>query len=377
METRRFVYAQSMYEKMLSDLIRTHSGQNNDHTHLDRANTLDPIYWRHAGIDPLMAATYPLSTKQELVGRLHEGLAYTKKDLTKRMEEQLRQMIANGTKRVISLIDVTPGDIGLTAFEAALELKQKYAEKIDFRIGPQPIFGFKAENHERWKLFCEAAKSSDVLGGLPEKDAEPGRIGFNAHLKKVLELGCKLGKEVHIHVDQANNPSQNETETLIEAVKWIGSPKVAEATGPTVWAIHSISPAGYDERRYKNLLDQQKKYNVGIICCPRAAISMRQLRPILAPTHNCIARLLEAIIWEIPIRLGTDNIGDIFIPTGSNNMIHELIYLADSLRYYVVELLAKIACGVTPNNMDRVHLRQALDEDYAVFKKIQPDFPQN
>jgi len=373
-EKQAYVFEPSSYEMILIDLARKYNGWINAHTHLDRADTLEAKFWVHAGIDPLEAATLPLSVKQNLTGELHKGLAYTKESLKERMERQLQQMIANGTKRVVSLIDATP-DIGMVAIEAALGLKRKYRDKIDFKIGPQPIFGFKQEGSERWDMFREAAKISDVLGSLPEKDDSPNRIGYDRHLKLVLQLGIELGKEVHIHVDQANNPSENGTETLVEAVRWLGSPAIADSDEPGVWAVHAISPSCYDEYRFKKLLDNLKKYNIGIICCPRAALSMRQIRPINAPLHNSIARLLEMIKWEIPIRLGTDNIADIFIPTGSNNMLNEAAYLADALRYYMAKLWVKIACGETPNDMDRASISRALYEDSKVFREYCPDFP--
>lgn len=369
-----FVFESSSYETILINLARQYGGWINAHTHMDRADTLDAAFWVHAGIDPLEAATLPLSVKQNLTGELHKGLAYTKESLQARMERQLKQMIANGTKEVVSLIDATP-DIGMIAIKTALALKKKYQGRIDFKIGPQPIFGFKQEKSDRWKLFRDAAEVSDVIGGLPEKDDAPNRIGYDRHLKLVLELGIELNKEVHIHVDQANHPSENGTETLIDAVRWLGSPKVNDSSDPGVWAVHAISPSCYDEYRFKKLLDNLKRHNIGIICCPRAALSMRQLRPIQAPLHNSIARLLEMIKWEIPVRLGSDNIADIFIPSGSNNMLSEVGYLTDSLRYYLTKLWAKVACGETPNDMDRACIARALYEDGKVFREYCPDFP--
>ncbi|NTW22308.1 amidohydrolase family protein [Candidatus Falkowbacteria bacterium] len=374
LEKPAYVFEPSSYEQILIDLARRHGGWINAHTHLDRADTLGANFWVHAGIDPLEAATLPLSVKQNLTGELHKGLAYTKESLKERMEKQLLQMIANGTKEVVSLIDATP-DIGMVAIDTALALKKKYKGQIDFKIGPQPIFGFKQEKSERWDFFKSAAQVSDVLGSLPEKDDAPNKIGYDEHLKLVLKLGIELGKEVHIHVDQANNPSENGTETLVEAVRWLGSPKIKDSTEPGVWAVHAISPSCYDEYRFKKLLDNLKRYNIGIICCPRAALSMRQIRPIEGPLHNSIARLLEMIKWEIPVRLGTDNIADIFIPSGSNNMLNEIGYLSDSLRYYLTKLWVKIACGETPNDMDRASISRALYEDSKVFREYRPDFP--
>jgi len=366
----------SEYEKHLRKLQKEHGGWVNIHTHLDRADTLDPIYWEHAGINPLEAATFPLKVKQNLVGELHKGPAYTKEDLERRINHQLERMILLGTKKVCSLIDATP-DIGLRAIDVALKMKKKFKGRIEFIVGTQPIFGFKnpQANPDRWETFVEASRKADVIGALPEKDDSPTRIGFNEHIKRVIKLGIELGKEVHVHVDQGNDPREKETETLSEAVKWLGSPMVEGCSGPTVWAVHAISPSCYEEKNFKKLLEKMKEANIGVISCPRAGISMRQLRPIQTPTHNCIARLLEMVKFEIPIRIGTDNIADIFVPTGDANMLKEIEYLSDTLRYYIEKLWAKICCDEPLNDMDRELVSRALYQDRKAFQKINPNFP--
>lgn len=354
----------SVYKKQLNDLSKEYSGWENAHTHLDRAATLDPKYWRHVGINPLEAATLPLKVKQNLVGELHKGEAYTPENLEERIGAQLDRMILFSTKKVVSLIDATP-DIGMVAMDVALALKEKYRDRIDFVVGTQPIFGFKnpVENPDRWELFVEASKKADLIGALPEKDDAPDKIGFDAHLKRVIELGIALHKEVHVHVDQGNDPEENETATLVEAVKWLGSPQIPNHDGPTVWAIHVISPSCYDDAKFFKLLEEIKRYGIGIICCPRAAITMRQLRHKQAPIHNSIARILEMVKYEIPIKIGTDNIADIFIPTGDANMLEEIEILSDGLRYYIENLWVKLCCGEMINDMDRELVARALYQE--------------
>lgn len=370
-KNKNFYSVMSPYKKMAYSLIKGCGGWFNAHAHLDRANTLDPKYWVHAGIDPLEAATYPLYLKQNLTGELHKGLAYSENDLIKRMSDQIEQMVACKTRRVDTLIDATP-DIGLIAVNSALRLKEKYKEKIDIRVGTQPIFGFKnpKENPDRWDIFREASIRADFIGGLPEKDASQSRIGFDEHLKMIIELGIELGKEVHVHVDQGNDPRENGTETLIEAVRWLGLPAIPGSDSPTVWAVHVISPSCYGDARYALLLDNLKKYDIGVICCPRAALTMRQLRPFHAPIHNSITRLLEMVKHEIPIRIGTDNVADIFIPTGDGNMLEEINVLADCMRYFNTKLWAKLGCGEPLNDMDRELVSRALYQDRVIFRQI-------
>jgi cytosine/adenosine deaminase-related metal-dependent hydrolase len=373
-----YIDSLSDYGKKLYALGQGYGGWKNAHLHCDRGGTLDSKYWHDASIDPFEAGTYSLAAKQNLTGELHKGPAYEYDDLYKRIRKELLREKMLGTKSATSLIDATP-DVGLVAIKAALQVKQELLGKIEFIIGTQPIFGFKnpALNPDRWNAFREASMIDgvDVLGALPEKDAAPDKIGAKEHIELVLKLGIELNKEVHVHVDQGNDPRENGTEMLIECVNEFGSPKVSDCSMPTVWAVHAISTSCYDEYRFRSLLENLKRHNIGIICCPRAAISMRQLRPLDAPIHNSITRVLEMVRHEIPIRIGTDNIADIFIPTGNGNILDELILASDILRYYVPKLWAKLGCGETLNDMDRDLVSRALYQENKVFRQLYGAFP--
>lgn len=339
------------------------------HCHLDREGTLKRCNDRRISAGEL--ATQALKLKQDAVGELHR-LGYSQKDLEERIRSGLLRRMAMGATSVCSFIDAT-ADIKMTALAAALNVKKELQDKIKLIIGVHPIFGFKES--DRWSFFQEAAEQADIIGGLPEKDDRKDSIGYDAHLKRVLKLGIQLSKEVHIHVDQGNDPREKGTETLIQAVRFIGSPEVkGSGDQPTVWAVHSISPSCYEERKFKQMLEDMKKYNIGLICCPRAALSMRQLRPLNAPVHNSIARILEMIKYKIPIRIGTDNSGDIFVPTGSMSMVAELEILADMLRFYDTMVLAKLGCGVPMNNTDREMVKRTLYLNHKAYKEIEPEF---
>src|SRR5205823_10199605 len=119
-----------------------------------------------------------------------------------------------------------------------------------------------------------------------------------------------LRKSVHIHVDQQNDPGEDGTERVINAARRLGaSPDPIKE--PMIWLVHVISPSTYDEARFEATLAALAELNIGVICCPSAALSMRQLRSIPTPTYNSIARVLEMLVAEIYVRLGSDNICDI------------------------------------------------------------------
>jgi len=371
----------SPYDEILLGNVFELGGFNNGHAHLDRADTLKDHYLRHINTTPLEASSLPLSVKQNLTGDLHRGLAYTEEDLRERISKTVERLISYGTTRVSTCIDATPdiAEDGLLAIRVAQEVKAMFADRIEIRIAPNPIFGFK-EKSGRWEVFLEAAKQSDFLSALPEKDdyaglfSKDGKIGFRGHLRKVIELGCELKKEVHIHLDQANDPCEAGTETLIEGLRWLDQPILPNHQGPTIWVIHMISPSGYSEERFSKLVDSLLEFNLGVIVCPTAAISMRQLRPIDAPMHNSIARIRELIKRKVPILLGSDNICDVFVPQGDGDMLTEIKMAGHSERFAIPYVWAKLGAGIPLNEVDRASVGRSLYEDRKAFGKINPNW---
>jgi len=365
------------FHQLIKSAADKYGGYFVAHSHLDRSYTLDPKYFDHVNKNPLDISSDTLFSKQDVTGDLHRGLAYQREDLKERMEYTLNEMINFGTRRVDSFIDVSSSDdVKLTALEVALELKDEYKDKIDFRVGAYPIFGFKDDDPGRWDLFITAAEMADYLGCLPERDdkrTRPDHIGYDESIKRTLKLAIELEKPVQYHVDQANDPRENGTENLVNAVKWIGSPEIKE-DGPSVYAVHVISPSAYEEERFQELLNKLYEYDIGVISCPTAAVSMRQLRPLETPTHNSIARVWDMVDKGIPVSLGTDNIADVFLPCTTPNMYDQLVCLADSLRFYDSEVLAKIGCGEDLNNTNKTVIRDYLEKDKEVFKEIDENY---
>ncbi len=350
------------FEEEVRKAAASYGGWFNAHAHIDRAHVMEPAFVDYADMDPWEIATYPLPVKQHTTGVLHEGPAYTRESLRDRMGRVLESSIGCGTRRLDSFIDTTADCVGLTALETALELKEKYKGRIDFRVGAYPIFGFKDTEKRRWDIFVEGARLADFIGTLPERDALAEHIGFKEHFRRVLELGNSLGKDVHMHVDQTNLPTESGTETLVEAVRWLRPDRTghAEKREPTVWAVHALSVASYDEERFHRLIEGLKETNVGVVVCPGATLSNKQDRRVQVPMHNSITRVLEFLIEDVAVRLGTDNIEDFFMPAGSPDIFQEIKTAADSLRFYTFNTWAKIACGVRLNEVDKMKVRRAL-----------------
>lgn len=354
-------------------------GFYNAHAHIDRAGTLEPRYLTHVNTTPLDISTATLRAKQDGVGDLERGEAYTEANLRERMRREFERQIAFGTRKIDTCIDATPeiAEDGLLAIRIARELKDEFVGRLEIGIAPHGVFGFK-DDTRRWEIYKEAANEADFLSALPEKDdflhvsSREGKIGFRSHVRRVIELGASLGKRVDLHLDQMNSPHESGTEILLEGLgrnpvdTWLNVPKMPDGS-PGLRAVHFISPSAYAEERFARLLDFLEAHNIGVTVPPSAGISMRQLRPIVAPTHNSIARVLELVKREIPVYLGTDNICDMFVPAGDGDMLTEVKIAAHAVRFYTPSIWAKIACGDSLNNTDRERVGRALYQDKKVF----------
>ena len=69
---------------------------------------------------------------------------------------------------------------------------------------------------------------------------------------------------------------------------------------------------------------------------------------------------LDMVLAGVSVRIGSDNICDIFMPNGDGSVRSEIWVAATALRFYHTMVWAKIACAVPPNEGDKEWIRQAL-----------------
>lgn len=351
------------YEKEIRKFVRQFGGFFNAHAHGDRAFTYKDEYYTHvSGLSVSEIEKLSLTEKQGLVWVLHTGPAFDKECLRTRLTKLLEDSIKFEVTRLDSAIDVTY-NTGLKPFEIAEKIKQEYKEKIDFRIGAYNVAGFKDSAPERFEIFEEAVKRADFIVALAEKDKKPEHIGERQHNVYMLKLGIEYKKPVHFHVGQANLPEDRGAELLFGDMNFVYDINYRLNKYPQNMLVHNISASCYSEENFQKHREQLIKYNLGVICCPSAAISMRQERKFQAPIHNSIARVWDFTLKGIPVYLGTDNINDVFVPSSTSDLYDEALYLSNSLRFYNPRILAKIACGKKLDEFDKGRIRRVVEQD--------------
>ncbi len=307
------------FERMVAD----RGGYASHHGHFDKAFLIN--------VDNLRLGQVDMQKKWDLYRHLKEG--YTHDDLVERIERCLVALLDQGATYCRSMVDAD-SIVGLKAISAAKEVQAKYRDRIDFDIGVQPLEGVVDKTTR--KLFAKACEEADFVGGLPSRD----RPQDEKHLDILFSIAKDLDRPVEVHVDQENNPEENESESLARAaMKW--------GYEGRVFAIHSVSVAAKplnDQRKIAGLFADA---GVGLICCPSAAISMRQLDAV-APLHNSIAPIEVMREAGVDVYLGIDNIADLFMPLVDGDLWFESRLLMEACRMYDLDYVADIASRRLP-----------------------------
>jgi cytosine/creatinine deaminase len=354
--------AETGYHRELRQAIERRGGIFNAHLHIDRSGTYPFVVAQLERDQSSSVSAISLQKKHSLVTMVHQSEMYRADSLYSRIGSLLNGMTQTGTTRADTTVDVTDDGLGLAALEVFLRLKEDFSPELDLRIGAYNPLGFREKDRSRWKLLDEAIRLSDFVISLPERDDKkryPEHIGFEASVERVLERGFESGKEVHIHVDQENHEFEKGSETVLSVLQSL--PMVAAEQ--QVWLIHAISPASYDDARFENLMSSLFENHVGIIVCPSAALSMRQVRKLNGPMRNSIARVLEFAAAGIQVRLGSDNLFDITSPAGTLDLLTEVFVLAHALRFFDIDVLAAFATGQPLSEEERDRVREHLERN--------------
>jgi cytosine deaminase len=351
----------SPYFKELYKEVIQLGGFHNSHLHLCRAGTL--VDTKRA-LEKASDSHLSIAAKHGLIPLIHGSDSFKGNQFQERMDHFLGLMIETGTTRADTLVDVAVSTLGRSTFDKWLEIKSKYAAKIDIQLGAYSPLGFRDDAPESWSLVEETAQHADFIGALPERDDQrmyPDHIGFRESVRRVLDLSNRNGnKPIHMHVDQKNDPAEDALEIVLEEMESLG---MAKSDEPQVWFVHAISPSAYEETRFKEMVARMKSAQVGVICCPSAAISMRQLREVNAPTHNSIARVLEFLAEGIPVRIASDNINDITSPAGTADLMDEMFVLCNAIRFYDIPILARLGSGRALTTQQQGQIRNHLELD--------------
>ena len=128
-------------------------GIANHHAHFDKAYLINMENLRLSQVD--------MQKKWEIYRYLKEN--YTHDDLVERISRGLETMIEQGVTYCRTMVDAD-STVGLLPITAAVEVKKRYADKITFEVGVQPLQGVL--DPASYEQYAEACRMADYCGGL-------------------------------------------------------------------------------------------------------------------------------------------------------------------------------------------------------------------
>ncbi len=305
--------------ELLKEKIKEKGGPISCHAHFDKAYVITP--------ETLQMSNEHMEVKWDLWKKVKEG--YTHENLVERISLSAENFINQGCTVTRTNIDVDT-TVGMKCLEAALEVKKKYADKIDMQICSQVLEG--AMTPESQAMIEKAAPLVDVLGGLPSRD----RPHQEEHLAFLFDVAKRHNKTVDVHIDQNNDPDERDTELLARSV-------IKHGMQGKVNAIHCCSLAAQPDEYIAKVAKLIKEADMNVIVCPRAMIDNQQPRHKNGPIHNSIAPVPQLLEAGVTVCLGVDNVYDYFCPFIDGDIFTELVFLLEACRYYDVEKLSDMA----------------------------------
>jgi len=215
----------------------------------------------------------------------------------------IRQLIANGTTRARSHVDID-NDVGLSGLESILKVRETYRDWIDIQIVAFPQSGVVAEKGAAGLLADALRAGADLVGGL-----DPGGFdgAVNGQLDIVFGLAERFGKDVDIHL---HDPGEKGAAELSQ----IADRTLAAGMQGRVAVSHAFALGGVAPKLFGETADRIARAGVAIMTsCPPSA----PVPPPLALRER-----------GVTVFAGSDNIRDCWSPFGDGDMLERAAIVA-------------------------------------------------
>lgn len=269
----------------------------NGHVHLDKCNLGD-----------VMRPNKTNSFQECLEITWEHKRTYTVEDIVERASRAIEEGILNGTTvfRVFADVDTIGG---VRPLEGIIALREKWKGIVHIEAVSFPQEAIIRDPGTA-KLMEQGMKlGADVVGGLPwhEHLDEDART----HVDVCFDLAKKHGKDIHMLVDDIDNPNSRSLEYL--AVKTI-----REGFQGRVSASHCGALASYDEVHAHKVMALVKEAGISISSNPHISL-VAQGRYDQEPIRRGITRVKQ--MWRMGVNIfsSQDDVNDPYYPFGRND----------------------------------------------------------
>jgi len=241
---------------------------------------------------------------------------YTTEDMLERAGRAVQEGILNGTTVFRAFADVD-SYAQLRGIEGLLELRERWRDVAHIEVVVFPQEGIVRDAGTR-ELMEEAMRlGADVVGGLPWFEMLDDEA--RAHIDFCFELAKRYDKDIHMLVDDTDNP-------LSRSLEYLAVKTLREGYSGRVAASHCGALAAYNEVHAFKVMDLLKQANVSISSNPHISLVV-QGRYDQEPIRRGITRVKQ--LWQHGVNVfsSQDDVADPFYPFGRNDQQEVVSYV--------------------------------------------------
>jgi cytosine deaminase len=277
----------------------------NGHIHLDKCHLQD-----------IMRPNKDYTFSECLELTWEHKARYTVEDILQRAGRAIEEGILNGTTVFRAFADVD--SVGhLRGLNGLLALREQWRELVHLEVVAFPQEGIIRDPGTR-ELMEEAMRlGADVVGGLPwfellDEDAR-------THIDYCFELAKRYDKDIHMLVDDTDNP-------LSRSLEYLAVKTIREAYQGRVSASHCGALAAYNEVHAQKVIDLLKQASLNISSNPHISLVV-QGRYDPEPIRRGITRVKQLWRHGVNVFSSQDDVADPFYPFGRNDQQEVVAYL--------------------------------------------------
>jgi cytosine deaminase len=243
--------------------------------------------------------------------------SYTVEEIADRASPVVDQGIVNGTTAVRAFADVdTIG--GTTPVEGLLELKRRFEGETTFEVVAFPQEGISRDpGCERLMEECMEL-GADVVGGLPWYERTDRHMW--EHIDFCFELAKRSGKDIHMLVDDTDDPNSR-------SLEYLALRTLEEGYGGRVVASHCGALGAYDHTYAEKVIGMVKEAGVTISSNTQISLVMdgHNDRGLVRRGITRVGELLEAGVNVVSAQ---DDVNDPYYPFGKPDQLEVGQYTA-------------------------------------------------
>jgi cytosine/creatinine deaminase len=275
---------------------------------------LPPFIDAHVHLDAVLTVGQP---RYNTTGTLLEGIqiwserkpSLTREDVKKRVLEEIRWEVAQGTLHIRSHVDIC--DPNLTALKALIEIRDEVRDICNLQLVAFPQDGILSYPNGRELMRQAMELGCDLVGGIPHYEWTRDMGVEEVHY--AFALAKEFNRDIDCHCDETDDPHSRFTEVM-------AADTIQQSWQGRVTASHCTAMHSYDNAYAFKLIRLLAQAQVNVIANPFDNVVL-QGRFDTYPKRRGITRVKELLAGGVNVALGHDSIMDPWFPLGKGDML--------------------------------------------------------